>query len=340
MNVKQIVFTQVNTAELLDSTITDELGEYEVLVKTEYSTISCGTEKANITGSDTVSPFAEATPAVFPRYSGYSSAGVVVKTGSKVTKLAVGDSVAMFWSQHKTYNIMEEKRAIKFDPDKADMQSAAMCHIGAFPLAAIRKTKFEIGESALVMGLGILGLLAVKQLKAAGAVPIVAVDPVEERRNLALKSGADFAFDPTEENFAQKVKEVTNGGANVCIEVSGVGAGLNGALDCMQKFGRVALLGCTRSSHFEVDYYRKVHGPGITLVGAHTMARAQEESSQSNFTTADDIKAQLKLIELGRMCYKDIVQEVHSPEDCREIYERLANDRKFPTCVQYKWDEI
>lgn len=44
------------------------------------------------------------------------------------------------------------------------------------------------------------------------------------------------------------------------IEVTGQGTGLNEAHDCMAKFGRVALLGCTRNSDFSVDFYRTVHG--------------------------------------------------------------------------------
>jgi hypothetical protein len=77
----------------------------------------------------------------------------------------------------------------------------------------------------------------------------------------------------------------------VAIEVTGNGGALDGVLDCMARFGRVALLGCTRSSDFTIDYYRKVHGPGITLIGAHTNARPQYESHHGWWTTADDIRA-------------------------------------------------
>ena len=89
-----------------------------------------------------------------------------------------------------------------------------MALISTFPLAAIRKTKLEIGESALVMGLGILGIFAVQELKAAGAYPIIAVDPIRERREFAMKMGADFAVDPTEENFAKAFKRGTLWGGN------------------------------------------------------------------------------------------------------------------------------
>jgi len=187
------------------------------------------------------------------------------------------------------------------------------------------------------MGLGLLGQLGVKLARIAGAMPIVAVDPVKERREEALRNGADFVFDPFEEGFAQKVKDVTNGGADVCIEVTGVGSGLDGALDCMARFGRVALLGCTRSSDFTIDYYRKVHGPGITLIGAHTAARPDVESHAGWFTHRDDINAVLKLISGGRIDIKAMIKEVHKPSDCHEVYTGLVNDKNFPTLVQFDW---
>ena len=146
------------------------------------------------------------------------------------------------------------------------------------------------------MGLGLLGQLAVKLLRASGACPIIAVDFVAERRAEALANGADYVFDPNEDGFAEKIKEITGGGVNVAIEVTGVGQGLDLALDCMARFGRVALLGCTRDKNFTIDYYRKVHCPGITLIGAHTMARPLYESHAGLFTHCDDIKAVFKLI--------------------------------------------
>jgi len=197
-----------------------------------------------------------------------------------------------------------------------------------------------MGESAMVMGLGILGMIAVKLLRAAGAVPIIAVDPNPERRKIALESGADHAFDPYEEGFAERVKEITGGGANVVIEVTGVGAGFNQALDCMAKFGRIALLGCTRSSDFTVDYYKKIHAPGITVIGAHTIARPEHESHPGWFTHRDDIKAVLKLCAGGRLNLEELVSEVHSPKECPEVYDRLINDKSFPIAVQFDWNKL
>jgi threonine dehydrogenase-like Zn-dependent dehydrogenase len=216
------------------------------------------------------------------------------------------------------------------------MQEAALTFIATFPLAAIRKTRLEIGESSLVMGLGVLGLFAVQLLRAAGSYPVIAADPVKERRELALKLGADVVLDPTEEDFCQKIKDLC-GGVNVCIEVTGLGIGLIQALDCMKRMGRVALLGCTRSSKFEIDYYGKVHGRGISLIGAHTMARPERESYPGYFTHIDDIKTALNLCASGRLPLKNLIKETHLPSECQEIFTRLATEKNFPLGVQFNW---
>lgn len=335
---KQILFTAQNTAELLE--IEDgKLGENQIAVQTVFSSISNGTEKANITGNaNTNISSAENGPVLFPRASGYSSSGIVITKGIGVNSVEIGDRVAMSWSHHKSINIVTEDQIVKIGG--VSMQDAALCHIGTFSLAALRKTRLEIGESMMIMGLGILGLLAVQFAKVGGAVPVIAVDPLPERRNKALKFGADVALDPFDENFSEDVKKLTNGGVNTAIEVTGNGDGLNQCLDCMAKFGRIALLGCTRDKNFTVDYYRKVHGPGISLIGAHTLARPKQESSPGYFTQKDDIKTILQLCEMKRIRLKDMVDEVHSPSDCGEVYTRLIHEKAFPTVVQFDWRKI
>ena len=335
MNCKQIVFTEKNKAELL-TVDAKEPAPNEVMVETMVSTISCGTERANITGDPNVNAYG-ASEVVFPRMSGYNSAGVVVKKGVNVKSVEIGDRVVVFWGSHKSYNTVSEKQVVKIEDDNISLETGAISFISTFPMAAIRKTRLEMGESAIVMGLGILGIIAVKLLHSAGAVPIIAADPNPKRREIALKNGADYAFDPLCEGFADKVKNVTGGGVNVAIEVTGVGAGFNEALDCMAKFGRVALLGCTRNSNFTVDYYKKIHAPGITVIGAHTRARPDVDSHPGWFTHRDDIKATLKLCAGGRLCLENIIEETHSPLECPKVYNRLIYDKSFPIVVQFDW---
>ncbi len=338
MKNMQIVFTEKDKAEITEPEIS-ELLHCQVLVRLEYSTISNGTERANITGEINVSLNGNLTEAVFPRYGGYSSSGIVEAVGDGVTSVKVGDRVAAYWSTHSKYCVLYENQVVKIESENTSMQSAALCNIGTFSMAAIRKCRLEMGESAIVMGLGPLGLIAIQLLRASGACPVIAADPVKEKRDFALSLGADIALDPFEPDFAERVKQLTCGGANVAIEVTGNGKALDSVLDCMAKFGRVALLGCTRNSDFTIDYYRKVHGPGISLIGAHTNARSQLESSPSNWTTKDDIKALLKMEACGRIRLCDIVSEVHSPLEAPEVYQRLIKEKGFPV-VQFDWREL
>lgn len=336
MKVKQIVFTKPCVAELLEKEI-DAPKAGEVQVRLAVSTISSGTERANLIGDPNIGPNS-AGAVVFPRVLGYSSSGVVEAVGEGVTDFKVGDRVAMSWTTHTQVLNVNQDCVYKL-PDNVSFNDGALLHISIFPLAAIRKCRLEIGESAIVMGMGVLGLVAIPLLKAAGAVPIIAVDPVPEKREKALSVGADYALDPFAEDFAKTVKEITGGGANVGIEVTGIGAGLDGILDCMARFGRVALLGCTRNKDFTIDYYRKVHGPGITLVGAHTQARPQYESHEGWWTQRDDIKTTIQLTKMGRIKLSDIIDEVHSPAEATEVYARLANEKAFPM-VQFDWGQL
>lgn len=333
MSNRNIVFTAPCIAEVIDRDM-PSIREDEVLLQMMVTTVSAGTERANLIGDPNVR--GKSAPEVkFPRQSGYSAGAVVVAVGEKVTRVKVGDRVAASWTKHAEYIAVKETQVYLL-PDSVSFEEASLIHIATFPMAAIRKCNLEMGESAIVMGQGVLGLIAVKLLRTAGAAPIIAVDPVAEKRELALSYGADYALDPFEEGFAEKVKKITGKGVKVAIEVTGKGQGLDMVLDCMANFGRVALLGCTRNSDFSIDYYRKVHCPGITLVGAHTMARPKVESSEGWWTELEDAEAILRMIDLGRFTLKDMIEETHSPEEAPEVYDRLAKNPSFPI-VQFDW---
>ncbi len=338
MNTKQIVFTAPRVAELLTVECLPPKAN-EVTVELEYSAISAGTEKANFIGARNSIYLAEEAEVAFPITVGYSAAGRVIAVGENVKELKCGDRVGVYWGKHKKHITLDQSHVFHL-PDGVATKEASMALISIFPLAAIRKTGLEIGESALVMGLGILGIFAVQQLKAAGAYPVIAADPIKERRELALRLGADFALDPTEAGFSDTVRALSEGGVNVCIEVTGLGAGLVQALDCMQRMGRVALLGCTRSSKFEIDYYGKVHGPGISLIGAHTQARPRKDSSSRLWTEKDDIRTVYNLIRGGRLNFKDMISEIHSPAEAQEIFTRLTEEKNFPIGVLFDWSKI
>ena len=337
MKNQNIIFTSPCVAEVIDKDIPTLRDDYDVLIKTAVTTISAGTERANLVGDPNV--HGQGAPSVkFPRQAGYSAAGTVIAVGEKVTRVKVGDRVAASWTVHAAYNVVPEKQVYLL-PDSVSFAEGSLIHITTFPLAAVRKCHTEIGESAIVMGMGVLGIIGVILLRAAGASPIIAVDPVKEKRELAIKLGADYALDPFDADFAKRAKEITKGGAKVAIEVTGLGQGLDMVLDCMASFGRVALLGCTRSSDFTIDYYRKIHCPGITLIGAHTRARPATESSENWWTQKDDAEAIINLIKTGRIDIKRLIEETYSPIDAPAVYDRLAKNSAFPI-VQFDWTRL
>ena len=337
MNSKDIYITQPCVAELVTSEL-PALGANEVRVKLAYSTVSSGTERANVMNLPNTG-FDPNHVEQFPiKDLGYSASGTVDAVGESVTDLQIGDRVAVSWSHHGQYIHVRRSNVYKL-PDCVSLQDAALFHIGIFPLAAVRKCRTELGESAIVMGLGVLGLVAVQLLRAAGATPIIAVDPIPEKREKAISLGADFALDPFAPDFAAEAKRLTGGGAAVGIEVTGIGAGLDGILDCMAKFGRVALLGCTRNKDFTIDYYRKVHAPGITLIGAHTAARPKTESHGGWWTQTDDMQALLRLHATERLRLVSVVDELRSPADAPLVYDRLVKEKAFPV-VQFDWQTL
>ena len=338
MQTKSIVFVEKNRAELIEEPL-KALGPKDVLVKLRYSTISAGTERANLTGDPNISPAKTDDTVTFPRRLGYSASGIVQEIGAEVTSVQPGDAVVVSWGKHTQYSIADEHNVHRIQADEKTLREGAMALIATFPLGAIRKCHLEIGESALVMGQGVLGMMAVPLLRAAGAVPVIAVDPIASKRENALKLGADAAFDPYDPEFVQQVHAIAPRGVNVAIEVTGIGKGLDQALDCMARMGRVALLGCTRHSDFTIDYYRKVHGPGVQLYGAHTMARPKVESSFGLWTDHDDIMAVMKLCAMGRLNLVDMIEETRSPEEATPVYHRLATEKSFPM-VQFDWSLI
>ena len=338
MKSKQIIFTAPAVAELLDIEVREPL-DNEVQVEVTVSSLSSGTERAIVSGDPNISIYEKGTEVRFPRTSGYSSAGIVVKVGKDVTDITIGDRVAVSWGAHAKHLNIPAYNIHKIEDPKISLAEAALSHIGTFPLAAIRKCHLEIGESAIVMGLGVLGMMSVQLLRAAGAVPVIAADPVPEKREEAIRMGADYALDPYASDFAETVKSLTHGGANVAIEVTGVGAALDGVLDCMATFGRVALLGCTRNKNFTIDYYRKVHGPGISLIGAHTNARPKTESAPALWTTHDDAVAVLRLLSSKRIDLASMIADTYSPSECGEVYRRLVTEKSFPL-VQFDWSNI
>ena len=334
MKRNQILFTDVAKAELL-VTETADMAADEVLVKTEYSAISAGTERANLMGMQNVMG-----GETFPRALGYCSVGIIVDAGADIKNYKVGDRVLVYHGVHADYNKVKENK-LTLVPDGVDPKDAALVIIAAMGLGGVRKLGIELGESAMIIGLGLLGMFAVEFARLEGAYPLIVSDLNPERRALALELGADYALDPSDPDYINKVKEITGGrGVNAIVEVTGASVALEQALKFVSYMGRISLLGCTRVSECQIDYYSEVHRPGVKLIGAHNMVRPKHESYPGHWTMHDDCACILDLLASKRIEAAPIISEVHAPSECAEVYARLANDRNFPLGVLFDWTQV
>jgi 2-desacetyl-2-hydroxyethyl bacteriochlorophyllide A dehydrogenase len=337
----QILFTQPNVAELVP---VDVIGpsEREVLVETECTALSAGTERANLIGEVNISGAQKLQTAHFPRALGYSGVGRVAEVGAGVTSVSPGDRVLIYYGKHILHNVVPEAHVLKIPYDDIPSTEAAFVVISLFSMLGVRTTRLEFGESALVMGLGMLGLYAVQIAQIAGAYPVIAADPNPARRTLAREVGADVALNPMEKDFMARIRTLTaDEGVRAVIEVTGVAAAYSQALEAAARFGRVSLLGCTRDPIDQVDFYHQVHFPGVTLVGANNWARPVHESRPGCWTYRDDALAMLNFIHSGRFHMGRLISEIHSPKDAPEVYRRLAFEYSdFPIGVAFDWTRL
>lgn len=339
MKVSYVCFEAKEKAVLLTEDMDTALQSREILVKADYDLISAGTELANYHDLPNTNVFGDNT-GIYPRYPGYSVSGHVVAIGSEVTKFKVGDNVMVPWSGHRSW-FKKEEEALFLIPEGVSRQEGAVAHLASFPFLGVRKLQIQLGESVMVAGLGLLGLIAVQLAKLSGGYPVLACDFSEERRKLALELGADYALDPREPDFIEKVKALTDGkGPNAVVEVTGYLSGLQQALEYIAPMGRISILGCTRISDAPINVYRYIHGRGIQIIGAHTMTRPKHESHPGYWTEKDDYATFMKLVKAGVLKIQPLITRIVSPRQTPEVYEELGFSKQPPLGVLFDWTDF
>jgi len=167
----------------------------DVLVETRAGAISIGSELpvylARARG---------ATPAAYPRMTGYESLGTVVACGPAVRHLQPGDRVVGFYG-HRTHAVVAEDQVLAVPPGVGD-KDALLVILTCDVAKGIGKVRPWLSEPALVTGAGAIGLLTVWMLRALGATAIDVVEPDATRRALARRLGARQAYDPQEVDAA------------------------------------------------------------------------------------------------------------------------------------------
>jgi 2-desacetyl-2-hydroxyethyl bacteriochlorophyllide A dehydrogenase len=173
----------------------------------------------------------------FPIKYGYATVGRVLDVGPGVEALAPGDP-AFVHHPHQDVFVVPADMPVRLSGVLEPLLGLFIANLET-AVNVVHDTPLRLGETALVFGQGVVGLLVTQLLKLAGAGRVLVVDPLEKRRELALATDADAAFEPGED-LSRRLFEATGGrGADVAVEVSGSGAALQDAVDTVAVEGTV-----------------------------------------------------------------------------------------------------
>jgi L-iditol 2-dehydrogenase len=245
-----------------------DLAPDEVLVKVEACGI-CGSDVHGLDGST-----GRRQP---PLIMGHEAAGVIAETGPAVAGWAVGERVTFdstiyrlddWYTRRGLYNLSDGRTVLGVSPGEyrrhgafaeyvavpqhvlhrvpagVSLEQAAMVEPVAVAAHAVSLTPITVGDTAAVIGAGMIGLCLVQVLRAAGCGRIFAVDLEPERLELARKLGADVALDPRKADVVEEVARATEGrGADAAFEAVGITATVKTAIAAVRRGGTVTLVG-------------------------------------------------------------------------------------------------
>ena len=241
LNARALWFTAPRTAALRAETV-EPPGPGEVRVETIASAVSAGTEMLIYRG-EVPRDLRLDLPTLagsygFPIKYGYAAAGRVLDTGSGVEHLYPGDPVFVHHPHQDVFVVPAQMPVLL--PDDLDPVLGVFSANLETALNIVHDAPVRLGETALVFGQGVVGILVALLLKLASAGPVLVVDPLKERRRVALASGADGAFEP--KSSKERVTEITGGrGVDVAVETSGSGTALQSAIDAVATEGTVVV---------------------------------------------------------------------------------------------------
>lgn len=208
--------------------------EHAVLVKTEFSAMSPGTEKLLLNhsreqGKTTV--------------LGYSAVGIAIEVGSKVKGIAEGDRVACYgapYVQHAEYMLVPEPLAAVV-PAHVDAKEAAFVGLGAIAIHAIRQADLQFGESAVLVGLGILGQI-IGQIAHTAAIQVFAADLLQERCEKLKAHGLPHVFGTLEE-LEQELDCLPIKADSALLCANGKNNLVDRSLDWIRDRGKIVIVG-------------------------------------------------------------------------------------------------
>ena len=321
MRYRRIVFKEPKKVEIEEAEL-PELAPNQILIRTRMTLISTGTELTMLSGEyPKGSHWNNITK--YPVYPGYSNCGVVEKIGENVQKFKVGDRVSST-APHAEYAVIGEDRAVKI-PDGVSDEEATFGTLSATVMNSVRLANIKLGESVIVVGVGILGQLACQFSRLCGGFPVIAVDLSRRRLEIAERLGVTATIQPKEEDVEQRIMELTKGkGGDVVFEVTGNPKIIPWELSLVKRQGRLILLSSPRGVT-ELDFHDLVNWPSRTIIGTHTSSHPSHETPYNPWTRERNTQLFFEFLSVGLVNVRDLITDRYKWTEAKQAYQRLLD---------------
>jgi 2-desacetyl-2-hydroxyethyl bacteriochlorophyllide A dehydrogenase len=292
----------------------------ELLVETEYTVVSAGTELSIFRGKEAWAPL--------PHIPGYGSVGRVLETGSEVTEFAPGDRVFTYGS-HASVNLVSDGLVLKVPESIDGAVAPLLARIGQVAFTSVRVSNAQLGDVVVVQGLGLVGNLAAQLFMLAGCT-VIGIDVSPKRVEVAKSCGIDFVIDSSAADPVSAVKEITAGAMSaVVVEATGISNLVATAAAMAAKGGEVILLGTPRGNYDgnATDLLMKVHlvSSQVVLKGAHEWILPLKATPGSKHSIERNVKQLLDLGNSGKLHGRELISHIIAPEMVPDVYNELNN---------------
>jgi L-iditol 2-dehydrogenase len=337
MQARRVVAYAPRTLEWEIIDLPDTPPPGKLLIATRATLISTGTELANWTGITADRKGMGPDWRDKPLRLGYSLVGTVLAVGAGVQGWSPGTRVSGAGS-HASAVVLDAARCVAV-PDEVSDATATFGTLGPIALNGVRRADLALGETVAVIGLGLIGQLAGLWARLNGARPVVGVDLIARRRDLAREIGFDAAFDPGDDAAArQELARWTDGqGFDAVFESTGHPSALVPALRLAVRDGRVVALGSTRGVIEQFDLYADLHQRGVTLIGAHANTHPAQANAANRWTEPANRALTLRCIAVGDLPVQHLISHRVPAEQAPAMFQLLADHRDEAMGVVLQW---